>query len=144
MKTFTYTSIGNYVKPKLEGGRELINALKSGKYAKAKNILKDNQNNSYCCLGVKCDLDGYFEAHRYGQYTENSIHGGAAVLPLDHPWNALYGAVLYFPDGFLLTYSSDVNPSGANDKVRSIAAVNDITEDFRMVINILEAAWDCI
>jgi len=144
MKTFTYSALSNYVKPDLEGGRELINALKSGKYAKTKNILRDNETNEYCCLGVKCDLDGYFKTDRYGQYLENSIHGGATVLPIDHPWNKLYGGALYFPKGFLISYQSTINPDAANDIVGSIASVNDLTEDFSMVINILEAAWNCV
>jgi hypothetical protein len=140
MKTFTYTSIGNYVKPKLEGGRELIDALKSGKYAKGKSMLRDEKYN-YCCLGVKCDLDGYYS---YGQYKVNSIHGGATVLPIGHPWIQPHGNVLYFPNGFLVNYYLSINPNEATDRVLSIAEVNDFTEDFSMVINLLEAAWDCV
>jgi hypothetical protein len=144
MKTFIYSALAGYVKPDLEGGRELINALKSGKYAKTKNILRDDETNTYCCLGVKCDLDGYFNPDLYGQYVENLLHGRATVLPIDHPWSKLYGCALYFPKGFLISYTSTINPDGANDIVGSIAAVNDLTEDFSMVINLLEAAWDCV
>lgn len=136
MKTFIYTAVAGYVKPDLKGGRKLVDALKSGKYAKTKNILKDNETNAYCCLGVKCDLDGYFKRYE--------IHGGATVLPLDHPWNKLYGGVLYFPKGFLVSWQSSINPSGAVDFISSIASVNDLSEDFSMVINLLEAAWNCI
>ena len=144
MNTFIYTAVSGYVKPKLEGGRELINALKSGLYAKTKVILKDHASNAYWCLGVKCDLDLYFNPDRYGQYIENSLHGGATVLPKGHPWEKLYGCPLYFPKGFLVSHHLSINPGGAVDFISSIASVNDLTEDFSMVINILEAAWDCV
>ena len=136
MKTFIYTAVSGYVKPDLEGGRELIYALKSGLYAKTKCILKDHAINAYCCLGVKCDLDGYFKKYE--------IHKDATVLPDFHPWNKLHGGVLYFPKGFLRSYTGSINPDGAVNFISSIASVNDLTEDFSMVINILEAAWNCI
>lgn len=34
--------------------KELINALRSGKYEQTRRVLK--QNNAYCCLGVACDV----------------------------------------------------------------------------------------
>ena len=132
MKTFTYTSIGNYVKPKLEGGKELVDALKSGKYAKGKNILRDERDN-YCCLGVKCELDGY--------YRENKLCLATTALPADHPWIEPHGNVLYFPPGFFVRYFSS---DGEFIKLKSIAEANDVAESFSIVINILEAAWDCI
>lgn len=136
MKTFEYSARKGYVKPKLEGGRELIHALKSGLYAKAKGVLKNYEINAYCCLGVKCDLDGLFK--------NGSIHYNATVLPLGHPWNGLHGGTLYFPPGFMVTVSSSTNLDTTSNLVSSIADLNDITEDFSMVINLLEAAWDCV
>lgn len=33
-----------------------IKALRSGEYKQAQNKLKNTQKNSFCCLGVLCDL----------------------------------------------------------------------------------------
>ncbi len=40
--------------------RRWIDALRSGKYTQGRNRLKNNDN-SFCCLGVACDISGLGE-----------------------------------------------------------------------------------
>ncbi len=46
----------NKLSPELK--EKWLEALKSGNYKKGKNILYNDINNSYCCLGVLCDVTG--------------------------------------------------------------------------------------
>ncbi len=52
-----------------------MTALRSGKYAQGKSRLRDG--NSYCCLGVACDLVGTGKFHDDGiAYYRNKPHFG--------------------------------------------------------------------
>jgi len=48
-----------------------VEALRFGKYKQGRTLLHDYNNNSFCCLGVLCDL-GYASPHNSGaEYIEN-------------------------------------------------------------------------
>lgn len=48
-----------------------IKALRSGKYKQGKEDLHDSVHNTFCCLGVLCDI-GYAQPHHNGDaYIEN-------------------------------------------------------------------------
>lgn len=62
-----------------------IAALRSGKYKQAKMALRDPENDSYCCLGVLCDISGLGEwityelSRPYYQLTDHDL--SSKVLP---------------------------------------------------------------
>lgn len=37
-----------------EFAKKWVEALRSGKYGQARNVLKESRKNEYCCLGVAC------------------------------------------------------------------------------------------
>jgi hypothetical protein len=66
-----------------ERAKELVAALRSGKYKQARNVLKAGPFDgepSYCCLGVACEISGL------GMWTENNEYSTStdvrnSVLP---------------------------------------------------------------
>lgn len=49
-----------------------LEALRSGKYQQGSMQLKDPFNNTYCCLGVLCDITGCKWNASYATYKQNS------------------------------------------------------------------------
>lgn len=92
-------------------------ALRSGEYRQGKHVLHNVDENTYCCLGVLCDLavkaaatvadetvyNGTItgEATKFGQPDENACADGVTVLPYavmewagissENPWTSEAG-----------------------------------------------------
>lgn len=142
--TITITLPPDYIKPPLPGGRELFDALKSGKYEKGSGQLCRDEK--YCCLGVKCELDGLLKEDKREKYTLDDPTNPASInnafLPDNHQWRKLYGSGLSFPGtvNLSIVYQDDEsNPS-------SIVAVNDyggkVSTTFDQVADVLEQIFD--
>jgi hypothetical protein len=107
----------------LEDKTKWIEALKSGKYKKGKGVL-NKRNNEYCCLGILVEIENlskkeYNGIIEYGDNRENIF------LPKDSKSYNILGGVGYFK-GFTINYCSN------------LAAINDSTETFDEVIEIIE------
>lgn len=60
-------------KVKPGAGRKMwIKALRSGKYKQARRTLLDPKRNSYCCLGVACDVFSKAKS-RGGEFADNGL-----------------------------------------------------------------------
>jgi hypothetical protein len=61
--------------------RELVDALRSGKYQQATGMLK-TQDNRFCCLGVACDISGlgYWENVKESMVDTNYVITGRDPL----------------------------------------------------------------
>lgn len=55
----------------------LCETLEAGTYKKGTDMLKNNSDNSYCCLGVACDISGLgtWEPQPGTNYTDYVIEG---------------------------------------------------------------------
>ena len=43
--------------------KQWVAALRSGKYSQHRGALHDENENSFCCLGVLCDISGFDSWH---------------------------------------------------------------------------------
>jgi hypothetical protein len=59
-----------------------VNALRSGKYKQGKNVLRDDENDCFCSLGVLCDIvmpEGWNKYSDTG--LQNGMHLGSRTYP---------------------------------------------------------------
>lgn len=64
-----------------------VEALRSGKYKQGKQVLHDIDNNTYCCLGVACDLFKDDTKLQLGTQNMYMSHQGTRVQTYDnHPF----------------------------------------------------------
>lgn len=114
---------------------KLVTALRSGEYKQARSALREG--NSYCCLGVLCDLYGKSQGGEWEEFTLDSdsvphyrFYGSSGVLPMEvMQWagmrynNGGYGRMV---DGFPEHALSHDNDSG---------------HTFEQIANTIEAYW---
>ena len=122
-----------------EHRRELVEALRSGRYKQARfNLRVDDE---YCCLGVACELSGLGEWGRpflgyrpYSYDTGDSLaDGGPAENQL--PWTVQKFYGFAGPEG------GDFNLEG-NDRHKTLAALNDAGWSFDKIADVIEAEPD--
>lgn len=65
----------SYNKMKAEWKEPWVAALRSGNFAQAKEVLRDPTSNSFCCLGVLCDISNL-----------GTWHGSAFELTFPEPF----------------------------------------------------------
>ena len=143
LPTISITFPPDYVKPPLPGGRELFDALKSGKYQKGRGQLC--YEGEYCCLGVKCELDGLLKENRYVLETliGNGDEKNTSCLPYRHPWGNLYGSILDFPKNVEVK----INLANRKEIAIDIVTINDFVHDnisttFDQIADTLEQIFD--
>jgi len=151
MYTIEYTASEGYVKPDLEGGMAWIEELLSGKYKQGMNRLKKCVTPpEYCCLGVKCEIDGLFVKELEIDEGKTIISAAqvwhhmysSGVLPDGHPWKAEWQGGMQFPKGFLLGFKEN-----KDDTFRVISLVSELNDrgvSFVMLAHVIQAAWNCI
>lgn len=68
-----------------------VAALRSGKYKQGKGELHDKVNNTYCCLGVLCEIEGIKSSLDYLiESKENPlISDSGYIQSLDYPLSTL-------------------------------------------------------
>ncbi len=103
----------------MELGKRWVEALRSGKYVQGRGGLRDNKNNTYCCLGVLCDLIENAE-QRWFIY-EPDQHGSESAYmkfgdPKDAESNGSYAPSYVWPlDGLSgQAYLAGMNDAGAS------------------------------
>ncbi len=67
--------------------KKWVKALRSGKYKKTTGVLRKldkNDNPSYCCLGVLCDL--YAQETKKGNWEQETFRAGATSNSAVLPW----------------------------------------------------------
>lgn len=109
--------------------KKLVDALRSGEYKQNTGCLK--QGNTYCCLGVACDLfikeNSEYGWQTKGDWNEYEINDKKAYLPLyvanwlgiDNPFITLLG-----------------------DNLHSAAYLNDILKyDFNQIADLIEREY---
>ena len=148
--------------PDLIGGKELVEALMSGKYLKGTGQLAklEGADIRYCCLGLKCKLDNILTTQVSGDMTAkySEIDEPCALaLPEMHPWTMLFGQELGFPEGFVLNIYRTKNGNTIKKAARvdAITKVNDyfLTDEpdpskasfsFTTVAAVIQTAWNCL
>lgn len=103
-----------------------VDALRSGDYKQGQKVLHHTKNNSFCCLGVLCDL-----AVKNGvkiNIKENS------VTSYDGEYETLPEKVIEWSE--LLDQSPD-----SNDPLITLAGLNDIEYTFDQIADIIEKVY---
>ena len=115
-----------------------VEALRSGEYSQARDVLHDQQDGGYCCLGVLCKVMGAefgpgsqeFEDDEYGPFT--SEYDYVPVLKgrvLSHADNEelspSFCKEIGIPDQTILT---SMNDGTATEPAKSFAEIADYIE----------------
>jgi hypothetical protein len=103
--------------------KELVEALRSGKYEQTHSVLYEG-NNSYCCLGVACEISGLDEFKIINSNNEHYYFDKSGLLPekvMDY-----YG----FKDreGMFCLYNSYYRLTSLNDTGFTFDQIADIIE----------------
>lgn len=113
--------------------KDLIAALRSGKYDQGWGRLHDETENEFCCLGVACDISGLGE-WEIGDVVYNAVYlGEEATLPKE--------VIDYF--GFRNRNGAIAQDAGTGvsrlDHFRSLAQANDSGRiTFEMIADAME------
>jgi hypothetical protein len=131
---------------KVEIAKKWVAALRSGEYKQGQGNLR-NSDNTFCCLGVLCDLaqkEGILPEPEIREYAEYYKYEGAAYYtpPKVQEW-----AGLATVNGNLRRESEDVSyPQiefidryGINKKSLDLAHANDTGATFATIADIIEA-----
>lgn len=102
--------------------KKLVEALRSGKYKQGRSALHNKDKNTYCCLGVACDLEDskrWFqeegeEGYPFLSYGEKDIDYSDVALPdflqEQYNWSSPTGTLSFSDregDQFCLTDCND-------------------------------------
>jgi hypothetical protein len=131
------------LKPEIK--QKWVTHLKSGEYKKGKGYL--HKDDTYCCLGVLCDL--YQKETGHGAWT--SIRNSDTCVPFEYQRfvpDALNGCSTTLPTAVsawagLPEYDFTVEIRDTrppfDSEISSLSTVNDTTDDFETVIQYIEA-----
>lgn len=110
-----------------DSAKKWVEALRSGKYKQAKNVLYDEKTGGYCCLGVACQL--YNE--EFPEDKVNTGEGETQDLSSEYcevrKWLGLLSCTGHLVSG-----------------LGSLAELNDKGVDFTEIANIIEAQSDIL
>jgi hypothetical protein len=105
-----------------------LNDLKSGEYKKGKGLLRNEEANTFCCLGVLCDRyqkeTGLGTWDSLDGFIDNEGIPNRTVLPAEvAAWAGLseWNPAVYIPE-----------------HAASLTTVNDLTRTFDQVIKLIE------
>ena len=127
-------------KAPLVGGTEWVAALRSGKYKQGRKQLFSPMNDSYCCLGVLCDVQG----RRNDLVTRGLICEPTPCLPVDNPIQKVIGSLGEIPVWFNVV-GVELKENGIIRKrpFVSLATLNDAGYSFSLIAAVIETCWDC-
>jgi len=124
-----------------EAEKELVVALRSGKYQQGINCLRPTEN-SFCCLGVACDifLPGYWSVENHnGHMAWYSKNTQGSVLPYDVvvklKWYDEQGTTT------IPVNRDDLDSMGSD--FYDLATLNDSGFTFNQIADIIEAGLVC-
>lgn len=119
--------------------KKWVNALRSGKYKQTNGMLHNSYDNSYCCLGVLCDIyakERKKRAFDYSEFilgTENTGMGSTGLLPkIVVNWAGLNQFAIYAEES-----STDIR-SGKSHNAKTLANLNDSGVSFEKIADIIE------
>ena len=118
--------------------KQWIQMLRSGKFTQTKRYLarkeKNNQDYSYCCLGVLCELmiketgKKSLKIREIDQHKEYGIENVSGVLPKEvKEWSGIKNAA--------------VNYLNSENKPLSLVRDNDSGKSFKQIANIIKHHW---
>lgn len=153
MKTLHITVADDYVKKDLPGGLEWYKAIESRQCAKCRGRLVSviGQKKSYCCLGIKCELDGILNEDGFA-HVKDSIHGASfdtkLALPRDHKWSKLFDQNMPIPEGVAITIIDDPEQGDEDviisNPMSSLAEINDNTDTWDWVLIAISTCWNLL
>ena len=112
--------------------KELVNALRSGRYAQARGSLRTTDG--YCCLGVACDVWGKGRWSALRVYEDCHLDRAEVDLPeavrVDYRWSSRIG---------LLDITRAPQDPSATDPHITLAELNDSGFSFSQIADIIEA-----
>lgn len=109
------------MKPEIKA--KWLTALRSGEYKQGQNFLHARSDNSWCCLGVLCDLHKKETGSQW--LDEEYVRGGYDdMLPAEvQEWSGVDDIGLFY---------------GTKGTSHSLSGINDSSHDFKDVINAIE------
>jgi len=121
-----------------------LTALRSGEYLQGEGRLFNSQDNSYCCLGVLCDISGVGDWDGRAYYVIEGI-GSGWLLPTGMALD-IFGTTTDLPDGY---YAPDdyANQDGTlpfkgHEGTVSLTALNDSGQfTFDQIADVIEWAF---
>ncbi len=136
---YTLTLPDNYVPPPLPGGRQWVEALRSGLYQQCTGQLCDGTG--YCCLGVLSKVQGRLIEHDVENATDGS-EGPFMVLSATNPMRPYLNASGKIPKGVIVEAEHETRgvPKGP---ARELTSLNDAGLTFPQIADIIEAVWAC-
>lgn len=116
-----------------------LDALRSGEYKQGKNVLHDEATDTFCCLGVLCDLavkEGVVTSEHYEHVnrmvTSYDAEGAFTVLPIKvAEWAGLEDS-----DDMRRAVNPKVYVSSEPDG--SVAYLNDLGYTFEQIADLIE------
>lgn len=102
-----------------------VDALESGEYTQGTGMLKysyDGDNESYCCLGVLCDVLSKLEGEQHGTWDDRSNFVTGSRYNAEDPYD-MYGTS-FIPDVIAKSLGIDWLQQNI------LAGINDESEDF--------------
>lgn len=115
---------------------ELVAALRSGKYKQGTGKLRNPTDNSFCCLGVACDISGL------SNWVADNVNDD------DKPRFYL-GAQTQLPPSVKDYFDFHSNEGAYSDSVsaddyRSLIAMNDSGVPFAKIADFIEKHWEAL
>lgn len=137
---YTITIPDGYIKQPLPGKTEWGAALRSGKYKQGWTKLK--AGDSYCCLGVKCELDGRPTqvGRPYLAKLVTEFDGLDAAVSAKNPLFSYLHGLGSFPGGVHVNFANDANEE-TGVSASDLAACNDRGLSFAQIADIIDEVW---
>ncbi len=110
--------------------KQLVEALRSGKYQQGKRALR--KNNKYCCLGVACDL--YLQANPVAATWSPHVTGPEHAFTVGD-----FRSSSVLPKPVSDWYGIDENPY--LDGLRTAASLNDAGRSFSEIADLFESKF---
>lgn len=120
---FAYVKNNDYLCiMKQEIKEKWVAALRSGEYAQGRNKLKNN-NDSYCCLGVLCDV--YQKETGKGNWNDGTFYDGEEIGTGVPPWS-------------VINWAEMINQNPDTKGGASLAELNDAGSTFDVIADVIE------
>lgn len=118
----------------LEGiAKKWVKALRSGKYRQGRGVLRTG-NDSYCCLGVLCDIAG---AEWKQEGLQSDLNGDYAAISSGHEDYCCIPSPVVKATGMKTTTGSY---DSLTDKP-SLMKLNDEGSSFAQIADVIEKTW---
>lgn len=122
-----------------EKAMELVAALRSGKFQQCREVLR--YDNTYCCLGVACEISGLSEFSIAPAYENKYTYLNAfSALPLEVQ---KYYGLRDNCGAFLMANATW--PASIRSRAWSLATLNDEAElNFNQIADFIELNWEIL